>query len=419
MWLTFFIILLLRILLPIAVRRYFTAVRRYCLRFAAILLQFAAILLRFAATLLRFAVLFSVFHDYFRSIISNSLFSFVLRTLLDIPDPPVAPLHNTPVPAQNTVPQPTDSSSSLRKRPPRIPGLVGNNASYLVPENIRKKFIDGWVSHVPLTYLTDKACEFKNRSALNAAQDILSFDPSTGQVITTSKVLHDNGELELTFDEWHQAWRRLLELIGSHVPKEFLVWEAHYSRILNSENRAELWPLYLAYDAEIRKRATQTSIDPSQFSIGIWNDLEVRYSHKKILALVQADLKHQSDRYASNSSFNPPAYTSRNFQPPHFRNQQYTLPENPSKIGRCIFCGDRSKSHPSHSCSSNSYSNGSPCLLIKQESTGARASKTGKRFCFSWNGPLGCTQNPCRRGDHSCTLCGSNGHNAQQCNAVP
>ena len=351
------------------------------------------------------------------SVILN--FSFILQTLLDIPDPPVAPLHNTPVPAQNTVPQPTDSSSSLRKRPPRIPGLVGNNASYLVPENIRKKFIDGWVSHVPLSYLTDKACEFKNRSALNAAQDILSFDPNTGQVITTSKVLHDNGELELTFDEWHQAWRRLLELISTHVPKEFLVWEAHYSRILNSENRAELWPLYLAYDAEIRKRATQTSIDPSQFSIGIWNDLEVRYSHKKILALVQADLKHQSDRYASNNSSNPPAYTSRNFQPPHFRNQQYTLPENPSKIGRCIFCGDRSKSHPSHSCGSNSYSNGSPCLLVKQESTGARASKTGKRYCFSWNGPLGCTQNPCRRGDHSCTLCGSNGHNAQQCNTVP
>ena len=48
-------------------------------------------------------------------------------------------------------PQPTDQSSLLRKRPPQIPSLVGKNVSYLVPENIHKKFIEGWSSHVPLT----------------------------------------------------------------------------------------------------------------------------------------------------------------------------------------------------------------------------------------------------------------------------
>jgi hypothetical protein len=57
--------------------------------------------------------------------------------------------------------------------------------------------------------------------------------------------------------------------------------------------------------------------------------------------------------------------------------------------------------------------------LSRQEPTGARVSKSGKRFCFSWNGPSGCDKLPCRKGEHSCTLCGSSTHNAQQCDATP
>ena len=134
-------------------------------------------------------------------------------------------------PVQNMAPQPANQPALFCGRPERTPGLVGTNTSFIVPDNIRKKSSDDWNVHVPLSYLTDKSCEFKTKSALSAAQDILSFDPSTGQVIATSKVLHDNGELELTFDEWHQAWRRLLDLIKTFVPREFLLWEIHYSRI--------------------------------------------------------------------------------------------------------------------------------------------------------------------------------------------
>ena len=135
--------------------------------------------------------------------------TLILSILLDLPVFPDIPVNNIPVPAQTPVVQPLDQHSSTRKRPEQIPGLVGTNAAYLVPENIRKNFSEGWSSHVPLTYLTDKACMFKNRLSSNAAQDILSFDPSTGQVITTSRVLHDNGELELDFNEWHQAWNTM------------------------------------------------------------------------------------------------------------------------------------------------------------------------------------------------------------------
>jgi hypothetical protein len=276
--------------------------------------------------------------------------------------------------------------------------------------------MEGWWSHVPLTYLTDKGCLLKNKNAL---QDLLSYDPATGKVVTTSKALHDNGELELTFDEWHQAWRRLLDLIKTYLPEEELLWEIHYLFILNSENRAELWPLYLAYDADIRRRTTVSPIDPSQFSIGIWNDLEARYTANKVLSMVRADMRQYTDRPSISHPGNPSSsHTPRNPTPSSsFRNSSHPLPDNP-RMGRCIFCGDRSKSHPSRACTAECYANGSPCHLSRQDPSSPRTSRSGKRYCYAWNGPSGCDQTPCRRGEHICTLCGTGTHNAQQCEVV-
>ena len=93
--------------------------------------------------------------------------------------------------------------------------------------------MDGWVVHVPLTFLTDKGCLLKGKALTGSTQDILTFDSSSGQVTTTSKPLNEHGELDLTFDEWHQAWRRLLDLIRDYLPQEFPMWESHYSFILN------------------------------------------------------------------------------------------------------------------------------------------------------------------------------------------
>ena len=297
-----------------------------------------------------------------------------------------------------------------RRRPARTPGLVGNNAAFLVPENVRKKFADGWSSYVPLTYLTDKGCLFKDKSSSTSSHDLLTVDPTTGAIQTSSTSLSDDGELDLTFDEWHQAWWHLLDLIRTYFPDEFLMWETHYSFILNSENHAELWPLFLFYDAEIRKRTTRFPIDPSVFSIGIWNDLELRYTTKKVLSLVQADLKHHV------SQAPPDRHNSRNpGQNSSFQTHSYS----DSKTGRCIFCGDRTKSHISRNCTAACYPNGVPCHLHRVEPSGTRQSKSGKRYCFAWNGPSGCKfGTSCLCGEHICTLCGSTSHTTQLCTIV-
>jgi hypothetical protein len=332
------------------------------------------------------------------------------------------PCNIVPGPAAHNIPVP-DVNHPLtlsRKRPMRTPGLTGTNAAFLVPDHIRKKFSDGWNVHVPLTFLTDSGCLLKDKPSAGAANEILTLDKFTGRIQTSSKPLTDDGELDLTFDEWHQAWRRLLDLIRTFLPEEFLMWEIHYSFILNNENRAELWPLYLAYDAEIRRRATQLAIDPSKFSIGIWNDLEARYTAKKVLSLVQSDLRLQSNHTPSvhqhnkqnnqNSSRNPSQGSS-------FRNNQQ--PPDMSKTGRCIFCGNRTKDHLSRNCTASCNTSGVPCHLHRLEPSGTRQSKSGKRYCYAWNGLKGCDLGPtCTRGEHLCTLCGSTSHTAQQCDVV-
>jgi hypothetical protein len=322
------------------------------------------------------------------------------------PVPPVA-VENIGAPAMNPL-------NPSRKRPARVPGLVGTSAAYLVPDNIRKKFVDGWNVHVPLTFLTDKGCLLKDKSAVDASLELLSINSSTGIIQTSSTSLIDDGELDLTFDEWHQAWRRLLDLIRSWVAHEFALWETHYLFILNKENRAELWPLYLTYDVEIRKRSVQTGIDPSQFSIAIWNDLEARYTAKKVLSIVRSDLKHQTNRTSSDKHKprNPGNKSS-------FRDHRQSSSES-QKTGRCLFCGDRTKDHLSRNCTATCFSNGVPCHLHRIEPSGTHQSKSGKRYCYAWNGISGCDDgSACTRGEHLCTLCGTSAHTAQQCSVVP
>lgn len=311
----------------------------------------------------------------------------------------------------NAVAAVVNPATSTRKRPTRVPGLVGSSAAFLVPDNIRKKFAEGWNVHVPLTFLTDKGCLFKDKSVANS-QDVLTVDSSTGTIQPSSTSLIDEGELDLTFDEWHQAWRRLLDLIRTFIPDEYHLWEIHYSYILNKENRAELWPIYVAYDVEIRKRSTQTGIDPSQFSIAIWNDLEYRQTAKKVAAIVRADLRQQLSRAPSDKNKSKMGKSS-------FRDNQQSSSDSP-RTGRCIFCGDRTKNHLPRNCTAACFSNGLPCYLHRVEPSGTRQSKSGKRHCYAWNGLAGCEDgSSCTRGEHLCTLCGANTHTAQQCSVVP
>ena len=134
-----------------------------------------------------------------------------------------------------------NNTSNSRKRPSRIIGQLATNAAFIVPDQIRKKFIDGWNTHVPLTFLTDKACSSKNMGAsINSLQDYVTVDDSSGRFVSTARPLSTDGELDLSFNEWHQAWQRLLDLLSRYLPQEHHFWLIHYEFILHKVNRAEL-----------------------------------------------------------------------------------------------------------------------------------------------------------------------------------
>lgn len=183
--------------------------------------------------------------------------------------------------------------SSSRKRPTRLPGMLAQSASYMVPDQIRKKFAanGGWASHIPLTFLTDKFCAQKSGTSTESFNETLSIDTNTGRIVTASQTLSVTGETDLTFDEWHQAWRRLLELIQQYLPDEYECWNHHFCRIRDTESRSEHWPLWIAYDTEVRRRAVHTNIDPKEHHIGLWNELEVRYNQLRVRDAINLDSK--------------------------------------------------------------------------------------------------------------------------------
>ena len=107
--------------------------------------------------------------------------------------PPVIhnPSHNIlpavpTIPAQNAPILDSGIMTTSHKHPARFPGLASTNATFLVPDYVRKKFAEGWNVHVPLTFLMDKGCLTKDKPTAGAAQEILTLD-NTGHIQTSSK----------------------------------------------------------------------------------------------------------------------------------------------------------------------------------------------------------------------------------------
>ena len=181
-------------------------------------------------------------------------------------------------------PRPLATSLSPSKRPRRELGMMVSGGGYIVPDAIRDKFAK-WEVHIPLTYLTDNFCSSQQATQSSLSDFLAVID---GQLTTKSKSLSPVGELDMSFDEWHQAWQRLLKLIAQYHADELPFWQTHYSSIMVKETRGEDWPLWLAYDTEVRRRSVTTGLDPSKFQQRLFDDLYVRHTGKRILSQLQS-----------------------------------------------------------------------------------------------------------------------------------
>ncbi|KAJ7612921.1 hypothetical protein DFH06DRAFT_1370891, partial [Mycena polygramma] len=296
-----------------------------------------------------------------------------------------------------------------RKRPARIPGLTASSVSFLIPEAIRKKFADGWKTHVPLQFLTDKYCSFANKSSAKELNDLFAMDGSAGTIISVAKELPVEGELTLSFDEWFQAYGRLLELVQTYAPDEHAMWVAHFQRIMYRPNRAQNWPLCLEYDSQVRRRAVDVAIDPSVFHEELWDELEAEHIGKRAFAVARSEFQ----RHGKNNG-------ERDQGPSNEQNSANSFRQNGGKA-RCFVCGATDGTHQSRNCSADRLISGKPTILVAQGSGGPRRDRNSTPYCFTFNGLRGCTGgNNCSKGKHWCSICGSKSgiHTAQNCVSI-
>ena len=215
--------------------------------------------------------------------------------------------------------------------------MTVSGGGYIVPDVIRDKFAR-WEVHIPLTYLTDSFCSSQQASQSSLSDFLIVVE---GQLSTKSKSLSSAGELDMTFDEWHQAWQRLLKLIEQYHPEELALWQTHYSSIMIKETRGEDWPLWLAYDTEVRRRSVTTSLDPSRFQQRLFDDLYIRYTGKKILLQLQstATLGSSPTSPSSSSRFHPYQHTTDNGHINRPRDDSFRSNQKTSTSRcRCLFC---------------------------------------------------------------------------------
>ncbi|KAJ7663279.1 hypothetical protein DFH06DRAFT_1128606 [Mycena polygramma] len=333
-----------------------------------------------------------------------------------------------------------------QRRPDRQPGLTASNASYLIPDAIRKRFSQGWKQHVPLQYLTDAFCSRDSTVTAKELDDAYTLEGSRG-LISVAKTLPVMPELELTFAEWFQAWARHMELIGTYFPQELAAWTEHYNRILHRPNQQDDWAVCVAYDSEVRRRACTTGIDPAVFHLSIWNDLEAKNIARVTAATVRAELakglgigagsgsgsgsgRHKAQG-PSTGRYHPYSDNAGSSSHNGYSGHKNSFRENPNRLQitgpgvqaqfRCFLCGDFDPSHRSKFCNSPKLINGKDAILYSRKEGEPRTDREGFNYCYKFNGRAGCDRGPnCNHGKHWCSLCGSKdgSHAAQGCSSI-
>ncbi|PPQ83419.1 hypothetical protein CVT24_005588 [Panaeolus cyanescens] len=134
----------------------------------------------------------------------------------------------------------------------RIGTKVTDATDFLIPPKVRKIFEHGWREHVPLSMLTDDACTFVQQISLATSRKDLYTDPSSPTLLSQ--------EVSLNFDQWTQAWERLIKLIKEYVPREYPLWWRHYEFIRTKDTCSSAFPTWLEYDIIMPDYATITKI---------------------------------------------------------------------------------------------------------------------------------------------------------------
>lgn len=282
----------------------------------------------------------------------------------------------------------------------------------------------GWNEHIPLTALTNAACEHASGRPSHF-KDVIKLDK--GALRIQGSYLDDSKEPWLSITEWLEASQRLLQLIRSHFPilsaREVIAaaFAVHFVFVQTKASLSTQPGLAMRYDLLIRRKfaAAADKFDPAKPQYAWWDDLVREFSLGIIKGTFDANgyrlpyppgvllLPPASHSVITASHTSTPVYPSRR-DSHRFSSTASMISSKPSSDSfRCFLCGQRG-SHTARSCSAL------PLYLRKVD--GRFLDPAGASICFGFNAKQ-CNRSPCSHA-HSCSLCGDKGHGAQRCSRV-
>jgi hypothetical protein len=306
-----------------------------------------------------------------------------------------------------------------RHRPEKVNGQLAPATSSMMPRKALKIMEDDWQEHLSLVILTTAYTQSRDATT---DPEVAQWSIKNGQLVSSSRPSAvDHREIDLMFQEWTQAWGRLLILIKRFYRKRYLRrWKNHFNFIFNHIDRDKYWQVMLRYDIDIRQRATQGPIDPGVFQENIYQ----HFLREDRLRPVTAP-QHSFPAPVHTAHVHLPAASSSNGPPPYSndhassssRAQQpssgHAKPKREKKAMRCFRCGGHDGHGPS-ACTHISRPNGRP-ILISKPAGSSNWEIDGAGFCFKFNTTSGCTAPNCKYAPHICSLCRSSAHGAQTC----
>lgn len=278
---------------------------------------------------------------------------------------------------------------------------MANPAYVAYPPAVVAVMKDGWSEHIPLSCLTDAACQSPDKVA-----------HSVRGKNSVHTMLVSAQELWLSTLDFIQASARLVALVRAHYPDRAEAdaladtYACHFNLVVKHPNFSSLPGVLVEYDVKIRRQMhDDMDVDLTVFQ-------EPTYS-----ALYQAFLlgyttgKRTADGYPVVPG--PPKAAQ---QP--FRNNGGAAPAVPAAVAapaasvsppsslKCLGCGNLG--HNAQACAA-------PLYLVP-DAAGRRVLPNGGGLaCYGFN-LRGCSRAQCTW-VHVCSLCGDPGHNAQRCPA--
>ncbi|CAE7229144.1 unnamed protein product [Rhizoctonia solani] len=264
--------------------------------------------------------------------------------------PNINPLGDPILPPRHANPR---SSPSADPDDDVVPGFQSSGVIFITPDFVEQIMRKGWKIPFSIAMLRDDYC-LASATRARKGKTITVGDEGDSLTLAASTESFDSSmpEDSLSYEQWVQAWRRLLALIRRYLSEALhLRWLKHYQYIDTRSDRSKYWKLWLRYDIAVRT-ATRADkrIDPASFQAQIFNDLLLQYTVDTSMSLA-AQSQGTSSTAKSGPRLTKPSSTA-------------TLPQTsqgPNANGLCFRCGR--ESHAALTCSESKQISGRDILI--------------------------------------------------------